>query len=287
MRTTFAFFALATGLAQAAAGAGFSGHSGGANFALADGSVRFIHYGLQPGTVTVKLEEHAGGLRGTIEQGGRSVQQGRQVTLVQDMAPGADAPDCLAGWPQAWNGGRATVRDRGEQAGELRLRHPREARCALVVELAVVVHAGRPVAGTAPTVAPTPSSLGLRDRPDPIPGGKHQPGHPDQGLQPDPLPDLKIKAVTAAPTDPTLLVAVIENDGPGASGITQLKLTTAGPGGAPAVVQVGVAALAPKQTAPVRIRCPSPCAAANLRVDDPALVDETDEGNNEFKYTAQ
>ncbi len=77
MRTTITVLALVAGLAQAATAAGTAPHSGGANVALGDASVRWVRYGLQPGTAIVTLEAHGAGYRGTIEQGGRIVHRNR------------------------------------------------------------------------------------------------------------------------------------------------------------------------------------------------------------------
>jgi hypothetical protein len=154
MRTAIAVFALAVGLALTAAGRGFAASGGVVQFMMLDGSVRSVthaisDYGFEKGPISVTLEERDGSargrIRGTVEQGGRAVHRRLWFALLdRTQLPPAfpAAADCLRGWPREWNGGQASIRDRGPRSAELRLQHPRDPRCVLAAELAPIEPSG-------------------------------------------------------------------------------------------------------------------------------------------------
>jgi hypothetical protein len=143
-----------------------------------------------------------------------------------------------------------------------------------------------PRQGTRP--APATGSLQAPGGPPVLPSKRPGAGHPDQGIVADPLPDLEIRAVVPAPGDPDALTATVRNRGLGPAGATQLKLSVPVPGGKMLTAQAPVPALAAGQSAPVKIGVgDQPILEAKLRVDEPNVVGEADELNNEFHYTAK
>src|SRR5262245_15986438 len=133
MSSTFA------GTAAATAGSGeLSGHSGGMNVAICDGSVRLVSssvsHGLIAGPATIELVEHRQGLHATVNQSpGRVVPFA--VALRGVPASGRSA-DCLADWPEGWNRCRCEIAATADGVAELRVYHPREAGCVLVGRVA-------------------------------------------------------------------------------------------------------------------------------------------------------
>jgi hypothetical protein len=142
-----------------------------------------------------------------------------------------------------------------------------------------------PLAAGRPTGAP--GSLQTPGGPPVLPGKRPGAGNPDQGLVAPPLPDLEIRKVAPAPGAPNALAVTVRNDGVGPAGATQLKLYVPADGGKVLTAQAPVPALAAGQSTEVKIGFGGqPIVEANLRVDDPNVVGETDELNNGFHYTA-
>jgi hypothetical protein len=143
-----------------------------------------------------------------------------------------------------------------------------------------------PLAAGRPTGAP--GSLQTPGGPPVLPGKRPGAGNPDQGLVAPPLPDLEIRKVAPAPGAPNALAVTVRNDGVGPAGATQLKLYVPADGGKVLTAQAPVPALAAGQSTEVKIGVGGqPIVEANLRVDDPNVVGETDELNNGFHYTAE
>jgi hypothetical protein len=173
--------------------------------------------------------------------------------------------------------------------------HGASARVSIVpgrVDLVAVAAQRRPAqAQGTPRTAPRPAggggSLQTPGGPPVVPSKRPGAGLPDQGLGAPPLPDLEIRKVAPAPGAPNALAVTVRNDGVGPAGATQLKLYVPADGGKVLTAQAPVPALAAGQSAEVKIGVGGqPIAEANLRVDDPNVVGETDELNNGFHYTA-
>lgn len=259
MKTAITVSILTAGLSLAAAAPARAAYE---LFVTIEGATRNA-FRLDDGRARVEIEERGGELRGSLRQAGRNLA--REVSFALD--------GCSARSPEEFDGGRAAIRKRPGRPDELRVRHPRLRDCFLVGTPPSSPRAGRPEL-TTPT------------RP-PLPGGKHQPGLPDQGIVATLLPDLEIESVAAATGGAAKLTAIVRNGGPGASGATRLTLRCAADGGKLLSSQAPVPPLAPGATAPVQIAAPcEPLVEATLEVDDPPKVEESDEENNGFDYTA-
>lgn len=119
----------------------------------------------------------------------------------------------------------------------------------------------------------------------PVPGGRPDPGGPDQNLAlPAPLPDLRIRQAQQKPGDPQTLQVLVVNVGPGAAAATQVKVLYHRSGQV-VTAQGAVPALAGGQDASVDVKLPGHFAGAEhltARVDDPNVVPESNELNNGF-----
>jgi hypothetical protein len=123
------------------------------------------------------------------------------------------------------------------------------------------------------------------ERPGPVPGGRPDPGGPDQNLAlPAPLADLRIRAARQDPADPQALQVRVVNGGAGAAAATQVKVFYHRSGQV-VTAQGAVPALASGQDAWVKVALPGHFAGAKhltARVDDPNVVPESNELNNGF-----
>lgn len=167
---------------------------------------------------------------------------------------------------------RATVRGLAPAAGQSTRR--------VVLRIAETT-----TSGCAITAVFTPVA-GFTARADPVPGGKPNPGGPDQQAAKLGLPDLSIRQAQADPKDPTKIRVQIVNEGPGAAAATQVKLDYT-KNGVVTTGQAAVPALAAKGTAWVSVGAGLPIAAADTvsaRVDEPNIVSETNELNNTIKF---
>ena len=121
---------------------------------------------------------------------------------------------------------------------------------------------------------------------DPQPGGRPNPGIPDQFAAPMPPADLSIRAAKHVPQHPKQIQFEIYNDGPGPSKPTQVKVFFH-KNGKVSTTQGAVPMLAAKASVWVIVGTPMPLNAADgitARVDDPNVVPETDELNNGIKF---
>ena len=118
-----------------------------------------------------------------------------------------------------------------------------------------------------------------------LPSGRPNPVGPDQQALAA-LSDLSIKAARPVPNRPEQLRVQVYNDGPTKSAITQLKFFYT-KNGAVTTAQAPIPGIASKGSVWVTIGAGLPLSAADsvtVRADDPNVVNETDELNNEFKY---
>ena len=120
---------------------------------------------------------------------------------------------------------------------------------------------------------------------DTLPSGRPNPVGPDQQAIAA-LSDLSIKAARPVTGRPEQLRVQVYNDGPTKSAPTQLKFFYH-KNGAVTTAQAPIPAIASKGSVWVVIGAGLPLSAADsvtVRADDPNVVNETDELNNEFKY---
>jgi hypothetical protein len=121
---------------------------------------------------------------------------------------------------------------------------------------------------------------------DPQPGGRPNPGIPDQAAAAMPPPDLTIRAAKHMPHNPKQIQLEIYNGGAGPSKPTQVKVFFH-KNGKVSTTQGAVPMLAAKASVWVIVGTPMPLNAADgitARVDDPNVVPETDELNNGLKF---
>jgi len=119
---------------------------------------------------------------------------------------------------------------------------------------------------------------------DTLPSGRPNPVGPDQAIAA--LSDLSIKAARPVSGQPEKLNVQVYNDGPTKSAPTQLKFFYH-KNGAVTTAQAPIPAIASKGSVWVVVGAGLPLSAADsvtVRADDPNVVNETDELNNEFKY---
>ena len=120
---------------------------------------------------------------------------------------------------------------------------------------------------------------------DPQPGGRPNPGIPDQNIAAPLRADLTIRSAKRVPDNPLQIQLQILNNGPGPSAATQVKVFSIKDAKVQ-TTQGAVAPLAPKASVWVVVGMAMPIPAAdsvNARVDDPNVVSETDELNNGLK----
>lgn len=120
---------------------------------------------------------------------------------------------------------------------------------------------------------------------EPVPGGRPDPGGPDQGYAAaQVLPNLTIRSATAQPGGATKVQALVVNAGAGPSAATALKLFYHH-GAKVLTASAPIPALASGQQAFVGIGVDEPLSDADsvtLRADDPNTVAETNELDNGF-----
>ena len=208
---------------------------------------------LQSGVYVLDLHVDDGRLVGTLRQGSREYDA---IPFAVSGCDGVKSPN----WAR-----RATARGLPPAPGQLVRR----------VELRIADADTRGCAITGTFTADT----------DPQPGGRPNPGIPDQSIVAVVRPDLSIRAARRVPANPQQISLQIYNDGPGASTPTQVKVFCHKDGKVQ-TTQGAVAVLASKASSWVVVGLPMALAAADsvtARVDDPNVVPETDELNNSRK----
>lgn len=121
---------------------------------------------------------------------------------------------------------------------------------------------------------------------DPVPGGRPNPGIPDQAAAAMPPPDLSLRAAKHVPQHPRQIQFEVYNGGNGPSKPTQVKVFFH-KNGKVATASGAVPMVPSKGSIWVIVAGPMALNAADgitARVDDPNIVSETDELNNSLKF---